>query len=129
MNAVSRPRLSTCRKPTCRELNWPWPGSGLTARNAALPYTTGASAGWFSPATTRTKSADRVSDLMAEDRKVSFEAAAAPGAGGHGSRALSRPIREDSPAAKMMAAKLAARGMLRKITESRGKVSDRQVVL
>jgi hypothetical protein len=60
---------------------------------------------------------------MAEDRKLSFEAAPAPGVGGHGSRALSRPILEDSPAAKMMPAKLAARDMVRKIAESWEKVS------
>ena len=71
---------------------------------------------------------DRVSDLMAEDRKLSFAAATVSGVGGHASRALSRPIREDSPAAKMMPAKPAARGMLRKITESWEKVSDREVV-
>jgi hypothetical protein len=45
--------------------------------------------------------------------------------GGQESRALSRPIREDSPAAKTMPAKLAPLGMLRKIAESGKKVSDR----
>jgi len=37
---------------------------------------------------------------------------------------LSLPMREDSPAARMMPAKLADRDMVRKIAESREKVSD-----
>jgi hypothetical protein len=44
--------------------------------------------------------------------------------GGHGNRALSVPIREDSPAARMTPAKLGDRDMKRKIAERGGKVSD-----
>jgi hypothetical protein len=44
-------------------------------------------------------------------------------AGGQGSKALSRPIREDSPAARITPAKLGARDMLGKIAERNDNVS------
>src|SRR5579875_2823074 len=50
------------------------------------------------PATTRTAPANGLSAVIAADSSVAdFES------GGHGSRALSRPMREDAPAARMMA--------------------------
>jgi hypothetical protein len=50
---------------------------------------------------------------MALDRNVSADACPAV-VGGHGKRALSRPIRKDSPAARITPAKLAASFMLRR---------------
>jgi hypothetical protein len=51
------------------------------------------------------------SDRMAADRKVFFDGGCPAVAGGHGSNALSAPMREDSPAARITPAKLAARDM------------------
>ena len=59
---------------------------------------------------------------MAEERKVSWEETGSAD-GGQGSRAFSRPMREDSPAARMTPAKPGERDMLRKIAESGDKVS------
>src|SRR3954466_7610016 len=64
-----------------------------------------------------TKSVERDNERIAAERKVSFVPSEE---GGHGSSALSLPMRVDSPAAKMTPAKLAERDMLRTITE-RGK--------
>src|SRR5262249_39969767 len=94
--------------------------------DAALIYTTGANAASFCPATTRTKSVERMSDFMAAERNVPLASPCAWAFGGHGSRALSRPMRDDSPAARIRPAKVAACGMLRKIAESEKKVSDRE---
>jgi hypothetical protein len=76
-----------------------------------------------------TKSVDRISDLIAADRKVSLEGICALEVGGHGSKALSRPMREDSPAARISPAKLDACAMLRKIAESCEKVSDGELLI
>src|SRR5579862_7673451 len=85
----------------------------------------GASAAAFSPATTTTKSVASARDRIAAERKLSFDRRPAS-TGGQGSNALSRPMREDSPAARITPAKLGARDMLRKIAESREKVSVRK---
>src|ERR1700751_2157430 len=82
----------------------------------------GSRADSFSPATITTKSVASARDRIAAERKVSLEGSL-PSTGGQGSNALSRPMRELSPAAKMTPAKPAARDMLRKITERRRKVS------
>src|SRR5579859_3056791 len=71
-----------------------------------------------------TKSVERVSDRIAAERNVSFEGACPATCGGQGSSALSVPMREDSPAARMTPAKLGERDMLRKIAESGEKVSE-----
>ncbi len=55
------------------------------------------------------------SDRIATERNVSFVGAAPVPEGGHGSKALSRPMREESPAARISPAKLAARVMQAKI--------------
>src|SRR5579863_2603682 len=124
MTAASRPRFRISLSPTCRELNCPREGSGLTTRSAPLAKTTGRRADSFLPATTSTKSQVSPRERMVADRNVSGEAweeASLPGViGGQGSRALSVPMREDSPAARIRAAKLGERGMLRTIAESAG---------
>jgi hypothetical protein len=51
---------------------------------------------------------------MAADRKVSLEVDCPAADGGHGSKALSLPIREESPAARIKPAKLEARVMQRR---------------
>src|ERR1044071_3778155 len=56
----------------------------------------------FLPATTTTSSTCGFSISMAPERKVPLP---------HGSRALSEPMREDSPAARMTPAKLGERAM------------------
>src|SRR5579885_371385 len=70
---------------------------------------------------TTTKSVTKASEWIAADRNVSWEMLSP---GGHGRRALSLPMRDDSPAARMTPAKLGARSMLRKIAETCEKVSD-----
>src|SRR5579872_653129 len=79
---------------------------------------TGASAAWFLPTTTRTKSvcSDRL--RIAAERKVSLDGDRPSEFGGQGSRALSRPIRDDSPAARMRPTKLSARGIFGKSEDS-----------
>jgi hypothetical protein len=72
------------------------------------------------------KSVDRDNDRIAEERKVSVEGGCPALCGGQGSSALSVPMREDSPAARITPAKLGARDMLRKIAESERKVSARR---
>jgi hypothetical protein len=74
----------------------------------------GAKAASFFPATIKIKSVDSMSDPMAEERNVWFEGACPGTCGGQGSSALSAPMREDSPAARITPAKLGARGMLEK---------------
>src|SRR5580700_7484130 len=74
----------------------------------------GASAASFSPTTTRTKSAADERERIAAESKVSLPAVCPATSGGHGSRALSRPMREDCPAARITPAKLAARVMQRR---------------
>src|ERR1700722_7360532 len=54
------------------------------------------------------KSVEIARDRMAAERNVSFGPRPLP-AGGHGSNALSMPMREDSPAARITPAKLGAR--------------------
>jgi hypothetical protein len=51
------------------------------------------------------------SDRIAAERNVLLEGACPAVGGGHGSKALSLPIREDSPAARITPPKLAARVM------------------
>src|SRR5215475_6710128 len=72
--------------------------------------------GTFLPATNTTKSVVRVSNCIAAERKVS-PAGFSSVPGGQESKALSRPIREDSPAAKITPAKLGDRAMQRTIAE------------
>lgn len=79
------------------------------------------------PATTTTKSVDIDSDRIAADRKVSLDREEPSTVGGQVKSALSRPMREDSPAAKINPAKLTDRDMERKITERGEKVSDRKI--
>src|SRR6478752_3329498 len=131
MMAASRPRFSTSRRPTCRELNCPRLGSGFTPTKAPLAYATGATLASLFPATITTKSVAADNDRIAEERNVPLEADCSE-AGGQGSKALSRPIREDSPAARITPAKLGARDMLGKIAERGDNVSawnQRRVVL
>src|SRR5579864_4774309 len=78
----------------------------------------------FCPVTTMTKSVERARERIAAERKLSDDGTWGSGVGGHGSSALSRPMREDSPAARMTPAKLTDRDMVRKIAESRENVSD-----
>src|SRR5260221_2475720 len=70
------------------------------------------------------KSVASVRERIAAERNVSFEGGSPASFGGQGSRALSVPMREESPAARITPAKLGNRAMLRTITESRGKVSE-----
>ena len=62
----------------------------------------------FFPTTTRTKSVAGERERIAAERNVSPDRALLSVAGGHGSRALSLPMREESPAARIIPAKLAA---------------------
>src|SRR5258707_7547232 len=71
----------------------------------------GASAASFLPATTRTKSVESEKEWMAEERNVCREGGCPAADGGQGSNALSVPMREDSPAARITPAKLGARDM------------------
>src|SRR5579864_6020851 len=117
MIAASRPRFSTSRSPSCRELNCPRLGSRFTRTKAPLEYATGARLASLFPATITTKSVAADKERIADDRKVPLEADCSE-AGGQGSKALSRPMREDSPAARITPAKLGARDMLGNIAES-----------
>src|ERR1700677_2499325 len=74
----------------------------------------GTSAASFFPTTTTTKSVAGASERIAAERNVSLDGACPVASGGHGSKALSRPMREDSPAARITPAKLAAKVMLRR---------------
>src|SRR5579872_716880 len=87
----------------------------------------GANAPEFFPATITTKSVERSSERMAAERNVSEEAVRPSVAGGHASSALSVPMRDDSPAARITPPKLGARNMLRKIAESEEKVSEQNL--
>jgi hypothetical protein len=69
---------------------------------------------------------ERASDRIVAERKLSVEGVWPSAGGGQGSKALSVPMREDSPAARMTPAKLTDRDMVRKIAESREKVSDQK---
>jgi hypothetical protein len=60
----------------------------------------------FLPATTITISEKALRDSIADERKVCPDVA--PLAGGQGSRALSVPMRDDSPAARITPQKLGA---------------------
>jgi len=71
-----------------------------------------------------TKSVERERDRIAADRKLAVGGTGGSDVGGHGRSALSLPMREDSPAARMTPAKLTDRDMVRKIAESGKKVSD-----
>src|SRR5437879_13845367 len=84
----------------------------------------GVRAASFCPATTITKSVERARERIAAERKLSDDGTCGSDVGGHGSSALSRPMRDDSPAARMTPAKLTDRDMLRTIAESRKNVSD-----
>src|SRR5437660_3803055 len=84
----------------------------------------GVRAASFCPATTITKSVERARERIAAERKLSDDGTCRSDVGGHGSSALSRPMREDSPAARMTPAKLTDRDMVRTIAESRENVSD-----
>src|SRR5579863_1821006 len=122
--AASRPRLRTSCNPTCKELNCPRAGSGLTTIDAPSAYATGATAASFLPATTMMKSVENESDRMAAERKVPLDGGWPGVVGGQGSRALSAPMRDDSPAARITPAKLGARDMPRTIAERRKNVSE-----
>src|SRR5580693_5406473 len=78
----------------------------------------------FLPATTIMKSVESESERMVAERNVFFVAAWPARAGGQGSRALSAPMREDSPAARITPAKLGARDMSRTIAERQRNVSE-----
>src|ERR1700722_1862845 len=78
----------------------------------------------FLPATTIMKSVESESERMVAERNVSFVGGCPATAGGQGSRALSAPMREDSPAARITPAKLGARDMSRTIAEREGNVSE-----
>src|SRR5450755_3698655 len=91
---------------------------------APLAYASGANSASFLPPTTTTKSVASSRERIAADRKVSFDGSCPSTCGGQGSSALSVPMREDSPAARMTPAKLGERAMLRKIAESGRKVSE-----
>src|ERR1700675_1353821 len=69
----------------------------------------GAKARSFSPTTTTTKSVARESERIAAERNVALEGAWPAVAGGHGNKALSLPMREELPAARITPAKLGAR--------------------
>ena len=111
--AASRPRFRTSCRPSRNELNWPRAGSGFTASAAPLAYTTGAKAASFLPATTSTTSTWEKKSRMAAERNVSVVVVVAEPAadGGHGSNALSRPMRVDSPAARITPQKAGVRPM------------------
>src|SRR6202167_3220479 len=74
----------------------------------------GTSAASFFPTTPTTKSVAGASERIAAERNVSLHGPCPVASGGHGSKALSRPMREDSPAARITPAKLAAKVMLRR---------------
>ena len=102
--AASRPRLRTSCSPTLKELNWPRSGSGFTTSAPPFAYTIG-----------RQRSFILAHDYQhfihmgkveaygsGEERFGRCETASEPAdAGGQGSSALSRPMREDSPAARI----------------------------
>src|SRR5262249_29133300 len=94
---MSRPRLSTSCSPVCIELNWPRSGCGLRTRNAPSPNTTGASASSSPPTTTKTKSYESENARIVVERSVLLVESV-----GHARSALSRPIRVDSPAARII---------------------------
>ena len=54
------------------------------------------------------------SERIDAERNVSLEGACPAAGGGHGSKALSLPMREESPAARITPAKLEAWAMLRR---------------
>jgi hypothetical protein len=54
-----------------------------------------------------------ISEAIAADKKVSLDGNCPGSDGGQGSKALSVPMREDSPAANINPAKLGERAMLR----------------
>src|ERR1700686_2224895 len=72
----------------------------------------GASAASLFPTTTTAKSVARKTVPIAAERNVSLEGICAAEAGGHGNKALSLPMREESPAARIKPAKLGARVMI-----------------
>src|ERR1700686_2721799 len=72
----------------------------------------GASAASLFPTTTTAKSVARKNVRIAAERNVSLEGICAAEAGGHGNKALSLPMREESPAARIKPAKLEARVMI-----------------
>src|ERR1700678_4332247 len=78
----------------------------------------------FLPATTMMKSVESESERMVAERNVFFVGGCPSTAGGQGRRALSAPMREDSPAARITPAKLDARDMSRTIAERQGNVSE-----
>src|ERR1700722_297573 len=78
----------------------------------------------FLPATTIMKSVESESERIVADRNVSFVRGCPSTAGGQGSNALSAPMREDSPAARITPAKLGARDMSRTIAERQGNVRE-----
>src|ERR1700736_1397193 len=71
----------------------------------------GASAASFLPATTTMKSVESEKEWMAAERNVRPEDGCPAADGGQASRALSVPMRKDSPAARITPAKLGARDM------------------
>src|SRR5271156_4413179 len=81
---------------------------------------TDASAASFFPTTTTTKSVADESERIAAESNVSLEALCPASRGGHGNRALSRPMRDDFPAAWITPAKLAARVMQRRYQGTAG---------
>src|SRR5215469_6508677 len=103
ITAASRPRLSTSCNPTCSELNWPRSGFGLMTTKPALAFTMGASSAVLAPVTTITRSVRGCKARMAAERNVPPR---------HGSSALSRPMRDDAPAARMTPANEGARAMI-----------------
>src|SRR5438309_7806438 len=105
--AASRPRLSTSCRPTSKELNWPCCGFGFTVRNAAWESAIGAKLGAFAPATTITSSVAGCRARIAAERNVPSR---------QGRSALSRPMREDAPAARITPANEGERAMDRTIS-------------
>src|SRR5712675_3622046 len=81
--------------------------------DAPLAYAMGASAASFLPATTTTKSVESEKEWMAAERNVCPEGGCPAADAGQGSSALSVPMREDSPAARITPAKLGARDIKR----------------
>src|SRR6202021_3258251 len=78
----------------------------------------------FLPATTIMKSVESERERMVAERNVFFVGGWPATAGGQGSRALSAPMREDSPAARITPAMLGARDMSRTIAERQRNVSE-----
>src|SRR6266849_10882518 len=109
--AASRPRFRTSRNPTRRELNCPSSGAGLRTRDPPAAYTAGARVSSLFPATTTTRSVKGLRARMVAETNVSPENGMPDATGGHGSRALSEPMRVDSPAASITPHQLGARLM------------------